>query len=225
MDKLNMNTVTVLCGVEYATVESRVRAFCSEYQNGQILTELVKNDDRTGEVIFKAHAVVDGVIKGTGHAMEMRGSSNINKTSHIECAETSAIGRALAFIGYMSSGNIASYEEIENAKLQRAEMKKHERMIKENIARLSIKYKKAIDEENGEELDECEIEMYEYYSKDGGLYKAVKATLSKEQANYIRDRQDKQMEERSIKRAKTEIRNQAYAKEFAEKQKKKNLNG
>ena len=102
-----MNTVTVQCGVNYATIESRVKAFRSEYENGQILTELVKNDDRTGEVIFKAHAVVDGVIRATGHAMEMRGASNINKTSHIECAESSAIGRALAFIGYMYSGNIA----------------------------------------------------------------------------------------------------------------------
>ena len=35
-----MNTVTVQCGVDYATVESRVRAFCSEHQNGQILTEM-----------------------------------------------------------------------------------------------------------------------------------------------------------------------------------------
>ena len=54
-----MNTVTVQCGVDYATVESRVRAFCSEHQNGQILTEMVKCEDDTGEVIFKAHAVVD----------------------------------------------------------------------------------------------------------------------------------------------------------------------
>ena len=109
MDKLNMNTVTVQCGVDYATVESRVRAFCSEHQNGQILTEMVKCEDDTGEVIFKAMAVVGQVIKGTGHAMEVRGSSNINKTSHVECAETSAIGRALAMMGYMSKGQIASY--------------------------------------------------------------------------------------------------------------------
>ena len=53
MDKLNMNTVTVQCGVDYATVESRVRAFCSEHQNGQILTEMVKCEDDTGEVIFR----------------------------------------------------------------------------------------------------------------------------------------------------------------------------
>jgi hypothetical protein len=115
MDKLNMNTVTVHSGVDYATVESRVRAFCSEHQNGQILTEMVKCEDDTGEVVFKAMAVVGQVIKGTGHAMEVRGSSNINKTSHVECAETSAVGRALAMMGYMSKSQIASYEEIENA--------------------------------------------------------------------------------------------------------------
>jgi len=225
MDTSNMNTVTVQCTVDYATVESRVRAFCSEYQNGQILTELVKNDDSTGEVIFKAHAVVDGVIKGTGHASEIKGSSNINKTSHIECAETSAVGRCLAMLGYFGKGQISSYEEIENAKLQREELNKKESDLEADIASLSIKYKKAIDEENEEEIDECQIEMYEYYRHDAGLYKAFKATLNKEQAKYIRNREDKQMEERSIKQAKTEIRNQAYAKEFAEKQKMKKLNG
>ena len=81
MDKVE--TVKVQGGAEYAMVVNRVHKFKELFATGQILTELVKNDDETGEVIFKAHAVVDGVIRGTGHAMEMRGSSNINKTSHI----------------------------------------------------------------------------------------------------------------------------------------------
>ena len=49
MDKLNMNTVTVQSGVDYATVESRVRAFCSDHQNGQILTEIVKDNELIGK--------------------------------------------------------------------------------------------------------------------------------------------------------------------------------
>ena len=95
MDKLNMNTVTVQGGKDYAMVVERVKEFNSRYPDGQILTEIVSNI--ADVVIFKAHAVVNGVILGTGHAMEREGSSNINKTSNLECAETSAIGRCLAF--------------------------------------------------------------------------------------------------------------------------------
>ena len=221
MDKLNMNTVTVQCGVDYATVESRVRAFCSEYQNGQILTELVKNDDRTGEVIFKAHAIVDGVIKGTGHAMEMRGSSNINKTSHIECAETSAVGRCLAMLGYIGKSQISSYEEIENARLQIVEMKKNERKLKADISSFSIKYKKAIDEKNEVVIDECREEIYD----NPNLWKEVNKLLSTKQRNYIYSLNEKARDEREIKKEIREAGIKNYAKEFVEKQKMKKLNG
>ena len=221
MDKLNMNTVTVQCGINYATIESRVKAFRSEHENGQILTELVKNDDETGEVIFKAHAVVDGVIRGTGHAMEMRGSSNINKTSHIECAETSAVGRCLAMLGYIGKSQISSYEEIENARLQIVEMKKNERKLKADISSFSIKYKKAIDEKNEVVIDECREEIYD----NPNLWKEVNKLLSTKQRNYIYSLNEKARDEREIKKEIREAGIKNYAKEFVEKQKIKKLNG
>lgn len=221
MDKSNMNTVTVQSGVDYATVESRVRAFCSEHRNGQILTEIVKCEDDTGEIIFKAHAVVDGVIRGTGHASEIKGSSNINKTSNVECAETNAVGRCLAMLGYIGKGQISSYEEIENARLQRVEMKKDERKLEADIASLSIRFKKAIETEDEELILECQDDM-------GGnelLHQGVNETLSSSEKEYLIDRLNKLWEEREIRQEKREARNRVYAKEFAEKQKNKNLNG
>ena len=195
MDKSNMNTVTVQSGVDYATVESRVRAFCSEHQNGQILTEIVKHDDDTGEIIFKAHAVVDGLIRGTGHASEIKGSSNINKTSHIECAETNAVGRCLAMLGYIGKGQISSYEEIENEKLQREELNKKERELEADISSISIKYKKAIDEKNIVAIDECREEIYD----NPNLWKAVNKLLSTKQRDYIYRLNEKARNEREIK--------------------------
>ena len=222
MDKSNMNTVTVQCGVDYATVESRVRAFCFEHQNGQILTELVKNDDTTGEVIFKAHAVVDGVIRGTGHAMEMRGSNNINKTSHIECAETSAVGRCLAFgIGLMSSGAINSYEEIENAKLQHSNIELHEKTLTIASAYVSKAFINAIENDDEEQIRECHAEM----RGNDPLRQAVNETLSSEHKTYLIERQQKISAERNERNAKLEAKRRNYAKEFVEKQKMKNLNG
>jgi len=221
MDTSNMSAVRNLSSADYSTMESRVKAFRSEHKNGQILTELVKNDDTTGEVIFKAHAVVDGVIRGTAHAMEMRGASNINKTSHIECAETSAVGRCLAMLGYIGKGQISSYEEIENARLQRVEMKKNERKLKADISSLSIKYKKAIDEKNEVAIEECREKIYD----NPDLWKAVRELLSKKQRDYIYSLNEKERDERAIRREIREAGIKNYAKEFVEKQKIKKLNG
>ena len=217
MDKLNMNTVTVQCGVDYATVESRVRAFCLEHQNGQILTELVKNDDHTGEVIFKAHAVVDGVIRGTGHAMEREGSNNINKTSHYECAETSAIGRCLAMIGYMPSGAIASYEEVENAKLQQSKIKEHELTLASAVAYISEAFKTAIFEDDEEGI----LEVLEDFKGNTPLKTAVWKTLSAEQAEFMTERAKVLAEEKKAKSEDKLALNKKLAKDFAEKQKAK----
>jgi hypothetical protein len=222
MDKSNMNTVTVQCGVDYATVESRVRAFCSEHPSGQILTEMVKCEDDTGEVIFKAHAVVDGLIRGTGHAMEMRGSNNVNKTSHIECAETSAVGRCLAFgIGLMSSGAINSYEEIENAKLQQSNIELHEKTLTIASGYVSKAFINAIENDDEEQILECQAEM----RGNDPLRQAVNETLSSEHKSYLIERQKKISAERNERNAKLEAKRRNYAKEFVEKQKKKNLNG
>ena len=207
MDKLNMNTVTVQCGVDYATVESRVRAFCSEHQNGQILTEIVKHDDLTGEVIFKAHAIVDGVIRGTAHALELKGASNINMTSHVEACETSAVGRALAMIGYMSKGQIASYEEIENAKLQRSEIKKHEKAFMHTVVLLSAEFKEAINNDDEENI----LKVLKEMRGNQPLDIAVFETLSNEQVQYMDERRKLIIREN----------NKNYAKEFVKKQ----LNG
>ena len=219
MDKVD--TVKVAGGAEYAMVVNRVHKFKEMFEDGQILTEMVKCEDDTGEVIFKALAVVDGVIKGTGHASEFKGSTNINKTSHVEVCETSAVGRALAMMGYMSKGQISSYEEIENARLQRAEMKKDEKKLEADIASLSIKLKKAI--EAGDE--ELILEYQEDVRGNQPLRQGVNETLSFSDEQYMIERNKKYLDEIRNRQEMREARNQAYAKEFAEKQKNKNLNG
>jgi len=56
----------------------------------------------------------------TGHAYEVQGAGFINKTSHVENAETSAIGRALASAGYVGGTEFASADEVANAVKQQA---------------------------------------------------------------------------------------------------------
>ena len=72
---------------------------------------------------FWGASITDGEkVLATGTAKEIEGSTNINRTSAIENCETSAVGRALGFLG-LTGGSIASYEEAQNAKLQQEAVK------------------------------------------------------------------------------------------------------
>jgi len=103
-------------GKDYATVAYRLTCFRQLHPAGQIVTTLEKDDD--GVIVMKSEIWLDrsdGYPIATGWAEEVRGSSNINKTSALENCETSAVGRALGFAGYGSAEQIASADEVEVA--------------------------------------------------------------------------------------------------------------
>ena len=108
---------------DYVQVNERIDKFYEKYPEGSIQTEIIMNEN--GMVIFKAYAYrnQEDTRPATGHAMEKEGSTYINKTSHIENCETSAVGRALAMLGFEIKKSVASREEVENAKLQQEMMK------------------------------------------------------------------------------------------------------
>ena len=215
LNNYRVETVKVAGGADYAMVVTRIHSFVQQHANGQILTEIVKDED--GVVVFKAHAVIDGIIRGTGHAMEREGSSNINKTSHYECAETSAIGRCLAMIGYMPSGAIASYEEVENAKLQQSKIKEHELTMTSASAYISQALQSAIDSDDEEGI----LEVLADFKGNTPLKTAVWKTLSAEQGEFMTERAKGLAEEKKAKSEEKLALNKKLAKEFAEKQKAK----
>lgn len=101
-------------GKGYVLVNERVRAFRMLYPNGIITTEIVSLEG--GVVVMKATISDDnGCLLSTGYAYEKESSTYINKTSYIENCETSAVGRALGFLGIGIDTSIASYEEVQNA--------------------------------------------------------------------------------------------------------------
>lgn len=109
---------------DYVTVNERIDKFYEKYPDGSIQTEIVSNEN--GVVIFKAYAYRDreDTKPATGHSMEKEGSTYINKTSHVENCETSAVGRALAMLGFEIKKSVASREEVENARAQQDALKK-----------------------------------------------------------------------------------------------------
>ena len=101
-------------GKNYVLVNERVRAFRMLYPNGTISTQIISNE---GGVVVMQAVIYDDIGKtlATGFAYEKEQSSYINKTSYIENCETSAVGRALGFLGIGIDTSIASYEEVQNA--------------------------------------------------------------------------------------------------------------
>jgi hypothetical protein len=106
---------------DYETVDSRIKRFYNDNPTGRINTELVAAEGAVGATrwIVKASVWRSGPESidpdGTGYAFEVDGSGGMaNKTSALENGETSAIGRALANIGY-SGDKRASREEMSKA--------------------------------------------------------------------------------------------------------------
>lgn len=113
MSKPKDNGIVMIHGKEYLTVSRRVNDFRSQFPDYKLDTEILHIDD--ANVVIKATiSCNDGKQISSGIAHEVKGAGNINRTSHIENAETSAVGRALAFFG-MAGTEIASADEVVNA--------------------------------------------------------------------------------------------------------------
>jgi len=93
---------------DYDTVETRLARFHDEHPAGRVITyELTSEEDRAkGYWVVRAQIFENhedqhaNCPKATGMAFEIEGGAGANKTAALENAETSAIGRALANMGY-----------------------------------------------------------------------------------------------------------------------------
>lgn len=121
----------------YETVEQRLAKFWEEFPNGQVFTSIHHYDEN--RVVFKAEVyrdISDPRPVATGFAEEVRDASPVNRTSHVENAETSAIGRCLANWKYASKSQ---------PRPSRQEMEKVQRMTEapRNDADLVTKFREA----------------------------------------------------------------------------------
>lgn len=139
-----MKTIDIK-GKAYVEVNERVKYFLDNFKNWSIETELLSNDN--GVCVFKAIVKDDsGIVKATGHAYEKEDSTFINKTSYIENCETSAVGRALGFLGIGIDASIASADEVVNA-INNQKQEQPEKSVKLDFAELWGKYKEMSKEE------------------------------------------------------------------------------
>lgn len=98
---------------DYYTVVERVRMLHKDHSEGDVaiemLTEIVSNDAE--QVTVKA-LIQTKTGRYTGHGQSSKAALGIEGQSPLKVAETSAVGRALAFAGYGAVESIASAEEI-----------------------------------------------------------------------------------------------------------------
>ena len=84
---------------DYEPVQSRFARFI-DWSNEQehfyaVVSEMLSAPG--AEIcVFKTSILCDGVVIATGHAEEVRGQGNVNRTSHVENCETSSLGRCLS---------------------------------------------------------------------------------------------------------------------------------
>jgi hypothetical protein len=99
-------------GKDYVMVKDRVTYFNDTYPNGSITTSIISAD---GSVVVVQAVIVPDVKnmdrKFTGVSAS-NPSKSIEKMTPYEVAETSAVGRALAFMGIGVIDSIASADEM-----------------------------------------------------------------------------------------------------------------
>ena len=113
---------------DYETVETRLEKWHEKYPDNRIETELIEANDKRFIVfakIFKTEA--DPKPCATGLAFEIITEKGVNSTSALENCETSAIGRALANVGFAAKGKRASREEM--AKVEAADKNVYEQKL------------------------------------------------------------------------------------------------
>src|ERR1043165_5355519 len=101
---------------EYITVHERIEKFYAKWPNGRILTSLVEHSAETGFILMRAEVYRepdDALPAATGHAYELRSAGHVQQGSYVEVCETSAVGRALALLGFEVRRGVASREEVE----------------------------------------------------------------------------------------------------------------
>jgi hypothetical protein len=112
----------------YAPVAERIRLFWESFPNGRIVTRLVSRTDH--DVVFEARvyrSADEHEPAATGWAAEREGDGDVNAVACLENTETSAVGRALANLGFTAAKERPSAEEMQKAARARARLARHGR--------------------------------------------------------------------------------------------------
>ena len=107
---------------DYEPVALRHARWLEKHPHGRTITHMVSTPG-ADICVIRAELWLDDVCIATGYAEEVRGAGNVNRTSHVENCETSAVGRALANAGMAGSDVNKRPSREEMAKVQNTKPK------------------------------------------------------------------------------------------------------
>lgn len=107
---------------QYEPVAARHARWLEAHPQGRTITHMVSVPG-ADVCVIRAELWLDDVCIATGYAEEVRGAGNVNRTSHVENCETSAVGRALANAGMAGSDVSKRPSREEMSKVQNATQK------------------------------------------------------------------------------------------------------
>jgi len=96
-------------GKQYSTVAERHRHLKKYFPESRIDEEIIFHDEN--RVVIKTSLYIEDQLYAVGHSEEIRNSSFINKTSALENAATSSLGRCISAFGLHGS-EYASADEL-----------------------------------------------------------------------------------------------------------------
>lgn len=177
----------------YVPVHERVAKFWVDHGNGSIQTEAAFPDERTVRVravVFSDKA--DTRPAATGHAEEVR-MGEVNSVSALENCETSAIGRALALMGYEIDRGMASRSEMEKVQRHReAPSPVAPDVMPQDVAKLTIDPAKAKDllkkiQKSGIEAPAIKLQLRATEAEIKGSMQETLAALTPKQATLLEE--------------------------------------
>ena len=198
-------------GKEYVEVKTRVQYFRKNYPNGSIVTDVLQQDSES--ITTQTKIYIDDKLVSSGMAHEDKNVSHINKTSFIECCETSSVGRALGMFGIGIESSVDTADTIQRAIDEQEANKKIENLLNYKAEQLGIQLFNAINEDDEDSIKATVSEM----RGDKALHEKVKAGLSVEHAEYMEERNERLAEERKAKQAEKAALNKKRAEEYAAK--------
>lgn len=141
---MNKLATMKVSGGDYAKVPTRLKAFRELNPRASVVTE--PQITESGQIIFKAKIVMDKAnpdsAEATGHSL---GKNDGQKA--FEKLETIAVGRALALIGFLNNGEIATSEEMDEFNDYKSEKFREQIEAAETVQEL-VQIFKSMDSEN-----------------------------------------------------------------------------
>src|SRR4051794_5900287 len=96
--------ITIAGNAQYLQVQHRVLWLREQHPDAQIVTDIVTFDVEHETAVVRATVAIPNGGTATAYGTAQAAKLSRNKEKFLEWAETRAVGRALAFLGYSTAG-------------------------------------------------------------------------------------------------------------------------